>query len=141
MMRINSIKDFRRMNSESNLQTLHFLKKACILPYKDPKTGKPRDTSQDDKPFLRGIMNFDDYNYSYFNQYVLVEDPKEPAANFGSASVSDNFSEVNMLQLEKHQYKHEAINLEKSEFELYKEREQELADKVQDAIENDQQKV
>lgn len=25
---------------------------------------------------MRGIMNFDDYNYKSFNDYVLVEEPK-----------------------------------------------------------------
>lgn len=27
-------------------------------------------------PFMRGIMEFDDYNYTVHNPYVLVEDPK-----------------------------------------------------------------
>ena len=27
-------------------------------------------------PFMRGIMEFDDYNYAVHNPYVLVEDPK-----------------------------------------------------------------
>jgi len=27
-------------------------------------------------PFMRGVMEFDDYNYAVHNPYVLVEDPK-----------------------------------------------------------------
>jgi len=27
-------------------------------------------------PFMRGIMNFDDYNYKQYNSFVLVEEPK-----------------------------------------------------------------
>ena len=27
-------------------------------------------------PFMRGVMEFDDYNYAIHNPYVLVEDPK-----------------------------------------------------------------
>ena len=26
---------------------------------------------------MRGIMTFDDYNYKSFNEYVLMEEPKE----------------------------------------------------------------
>ncbi len=26
---------------------------------------------------MRGIMNFDDFNYKQFNQYVLLEEPHE----------------------------------------------------------------
>jgi len=27
---------------------------------------------------MRGIMTFDDYNYKNVNDYVLVEEPKDP---------------------------------------------------------------
>lgn len=30
------------------------------------------------QPFMRGIMTFDDYNYKNVNDYVLVEEPKDP---------------------------------------------------------------
>jgi len=29
-------------------------------------------------PFQRGIMTFDDYNYSQYNDYVLITDPQNP---------------------------------------------------------------
>ena len=30
-------------------------------------------------PFMRGIMNFDDYNYNHYNSFVLLENPKKDA--------------------------------------------------------------
>ena len=30
------------------------------------------------QPFMRGIMTFDDYNYKNVNDYVLVEEPRDP---------------------------------------------------------------
>lgn len=38
--RIRLIKDFRKMNSETSLQTLHLIKKATMLPLTDANTGK-----------------------------------------------------------------------------------------------------
>lgn len=32
-----------------------------------------------DQPFMRGIMNFDDFNYKAFNPYVLIEEPENPS--------------------------------------------------------------
>lgn len=28
-----------------------------------------------DHPFMRGIMNFDDYNYNSYNKYILTHEP------------------------------------------------------------------
>ena len=63
--RISKIKDFRKLQAETNLQTLQLIKKSVIVP---KVKGKQH-------PFKRGIMNFDDFNYEQFNQYVLVEEP------------------------------------------------------------------
>ena len=37
----------------------------------------PRSQSQ---PFTRGIMGFDDYNYSAYNEMILQENPKNRSA-------------------------------------------------------------
>ena len=29
-------------------------------------------------PFMRGAMEFDDYNYKLFNSYILLKEPSDP---------------------------------------------------------------
>jgi hypothetical protein len=35
--------------------------------------------SRSQKPFMRGIMGFDDYSYRSFNHHIFVEDPQNPS--------------------------------------------------------------
>lgn len=42
---------------------------------KDEQLEQPKRTHQ---PFMRGIMEFDDYNYKNLNDYVLIEEPRDP---------------------------------------------------------------
>jgi hypothetical protein len=43
----------------------------------DEDTGHGVEHEYSGHPFMRGIMSFDDYNYTVFNPYVLVGDPKD----------------------------------------------------------------
>jgi len=43
----------------------------------DEDTGHGVEYEYSSHPFMRGIMGFDDYNYTVYNPYVLVGDPKE----------------------------------------------------------------
>ncbi len=48
-----------------------------MVPIKATRDGKlfePRNTKQ---PFMRGIMNFDDYNYKSLNDFIFVKYPGE----------------------------------------------------------------
>ncbi len=46
-----------------------------MVPYNSDEDGKLIEPSNTDHPFMRGIMNFDDYNYKTINQFVLIEEP------------------------------------------------------------------
>jgi len=48
-----------------------------MVPIKVDDEGKVREPENADHPFMRGIMNFDDYSYSHFNSYVLLEEPHD----------------------------------------------------------------
>ena len=48
-----------------------------MVPIKIDENGKPKEPEYSDHPFMRGIMNFDDYSYSHFNDYVLLAEPHE----------------------------------------------------------------
>ena len=70
------MKDCRKLFADSIVQTTHLLKKSVMIPIKYDDEGKAE--GQDAYgPFMRGAMEFDDYNYSIHNPYVLVEDPKD----------------------------------------------------------------
>lgn len=54
------------------------LKKSVMIPLKiDDNGNQIENVSNADHPFCRGVMAFDDYNYTLHNKYVLVEDPRE----------------------------------------------------------------
>lgn len=76
ILRIQRMKDYRKLFADSVVQTTHLLKKSVMVPIKYDDDGS---TDQADAygPFMRGIMEFDDYNYSIHNPYVLIEDPKD----------------------------------------------------------------
>ena len=74
--RIQKMKDFRKLYADSIVQTTHLLKKAVMIPIKYDDEGNQEEVSHAYNPFMRGVMEFDDYNYALHNPYVLVEDPK-----------------------------------------------------------------
>lgn len=89
-------------------------------------------------PFMRGIMEFDDYNYKVHNPYVLVEDPKlaeaeplaekkEPPKLYAVDKAARDCTERSLscknldMSVEK-DYVHDIITIKPSEMELEKER-------------------
>lgn len=76
--RLAKIKDFRKLHADTTINTTHFIKKAVMVPLDLDEEGQPQSPDNQQHPFMRGIMNFDDYNYKSFNDYVLVEEPKTP---------------------------------------------------------------
>lgn len=76
--RISKIKDFRKLHGDTAIQTTHMIKKAVMIPVETDDDGVPVDKDNTYSPFQRGVMNFDDYNYNVFNQYVLLTGPDEP---------------------------------------------------------------
>jgi len=68
------MKDFRKLFADSIVKTTHLLKKSVMIPVKYDEEGNLEE-SYAYTPFLRGVMEFDDYNYAVHNPYILVEDP------------------------------------------------------------------
>ena len=143
--RIQKMKDFRKLYADSIVTTTHLLKKAVMIPIKYDEEGNQEEVSHAYNPFMRGVMEFDDYNYSVHNPYVLVEDPKyadddkqakgakdvgvdssrsgpPPAALVNTGEQMDPyiFSKQIVNSSVTEEYEHNLVTIEPSEMELEK---------------------
>lgn len=75
--RINKIKDYKKLHVDTIVQQTHFIKKSVMVPIDFDDEGHTREPKNAEHPFMRGIMNFDDYSYTHFNSYVLLAEPHE----------------------------------------------------------------
>lgn len=76
--RISRITGYKKLHADTVVQTTHFIKKSVMVPCEEDDDGNQLEIVGNSKhPFMRGIMRFDDYNYNQFNEYVLIEEPKE----------------------------------------------------------------
>ena len=82
------MKDVRKFFSDTVVTTTHFLKKCIKVPKVNLKSEFEKDgVTQDEMdliitrrkadPFKRGGMNFDDYNYSMYNKFLLVDPDRD----------------------------------------------------------------
>lgn len=138
--RIEQIKNFKKLHADTIVNTTHFMKKSIMVPLKENEDGNLTEPMNSQHPFMRGILQFDDYNYERFNPYILLEEPKNPhlAAEIEQreryktldqerASVSGKdavpLSEKNLAAKERKEetdstYTHDLITIEKSKLEL-----------------------
>lgn len=69
-----------------------------MIPIKYDDDGNVEEVAHAYNPFMRGVMEFDDYNYTVHNPYVLVEDPKyadnEAEAGARAGSPKSNVSKA-----------------------------------------------
>jgi hypothetical protein len=72
------MKTFKKLHVDTIVNTAHFIKKSIMVPLKIDDDGNQLEPNNTSHAFMRGIMNFDDYNYRLYNRYVLVEDPSIP---------------------------------------------------------------
>ena len=124
-MRINKIKDYKKLHVDSLVQQAHFIKKSVMVPIKVDDEGKVKEPDNPEHPFMRGIMNFDDYSYTQFNSYVLISEPHESekrrviadrkaALVHKEASEKDSVSTLTQEQLDrKGKFKHDEFSVEK----------------------------
>ena len=68
-MRIQKIKDYRKLNADTVVTTTHFLKKCILVP---TRQSEQEERAYQEHPFKRGSMKFDDYNYQVYNPYILI---------------------------------------------------------------------
>ena len=55
------------------------LKKSIMVPLVEDDAGVTKEVSKNIyHPFMRGVMDFDDYNYKLYNPYVLLKEPVDP---------------------------------------------------------------
>lgn len=66
--RISKIKSFKKGHADTVIQTTHMMKKSVQMSGLQIKNQQIANTS-----FKRGVMQFDDYNYAAFNQYILID--------------------------------------------------------------------
>lgn len=72
--RILRIKDFKKLFSDTAVQTTHLLKRCVVVQERASRNQKK---VYNTNPFKRGAMTFDDYNYQIYNPYILVEDAEK----------------------------------------------------------------
>ena len=83
------IKDFRNLFTDTVVTTTHFLKKCIKVPkvhirqlFEDPTAGVSEAEAvkiierQGRNVFKRGSMNFEDYNYDFYNKFILIDPHK-----------------------------------------------------------------
>jgi hypothetical protein len=96
-----------------------------MVPIKYDDEGRIKEPDNSEHPFMRGIMNFDDFSYTQFNSYVLIAEPHESekrrviadrkaALVTKEASEKDSVSTLTQEQLDrKGNFKHNEISVEK----------------------------
>lgn len=128
--RINKIKNYKKLHVDSMVQQTHFIKKSVMVPINIDDDGRIKEHDNQEHPFMRGIMNFDDFSYSQFNSYVLIAEPHESEklrviadrkATMKANSVNDKDSASTLTQErlnEKSSYKHENISMQRFDADL-----------------------
>ena len=125
--RIQKIRDFRKLYADTVIQTTHFLKKSIMIPLKVDEEGAKQniEVTNPYHPFMRGVMEFDDYNYKLYNPYVLLKEPEDEAhkrrmAKLDAKQLQGDMSEkLSAKAIERYEadYEHDAIRVEPSEAE------------------------
>ena len=79
IQRLRKIRDFRKLYADTVVQTTHFLKKSIMIPLVSDEDGVVKEPHNNIyHPFMRGVMEFDDYNYKLYNPYLLLKEPVDP---------------------------------------------------------------
>ena len=66
------MKDFKKLFADTLVQTTEMLKKQVAIPIKLDEENNMIEVVQNVfSPFMRGVMEFDDYNYRMHNEYIL----------------------------------------------------------------------
>ena len=98
-----------------------------MVPVTIDDEGRVKEPENTKHPFMRGIMHFDDYSYSHFNQYVLLAEPHDSEKQrviadrkttllAKDASAKDNESSLTQEQLDKKSYfKHNVLEIDDSD--------------------------
>ena len=113
---------------------------------------EPMNVTNADRPFTRGIMTFDDFNYRQFNEHILLEEPqpvdklkiikerKQMSNTEIVGSVLDSqdhqLTEDNMASAPQLDFVHSVITVEPSDFQIQEQKikeEREAQAKIEEA--------
>lgn len=91
------------------------LKKTVMIPLKTDDQGRISEQPNINHPFMRGVMEFDDYNYTPFNEMVLLKEP-EHLTKQETAHPADDKSVVLSIKtidrwIDDEDYNHDEISL------------------------------
>ena len=95
------MREFRKLYADTVIQTTHFLKKSIMIPIKTDDEGHSSDHQNHYHPFMRGVMEFDDYNYKLYNPYVLLKEPDDENEKKRMARVDNMTKQMNNEMTEK----------------------------------------
>lgn len=62
--RLLKLYDYRKLFADTMVQTTHMLKKSVMIPLKRDEKGQTVEQPNTNHPFMRGSMEFDDFNYN-----------------------------------------------------------------------------
>jgi hypothetical protein len=117
------MKDYRKLYADTIVQTTHMLKKSVMIPLKHDEDGKTTEQTNINHPFMRGVMEFDDFNYTQFNNLVLIPEPNQASPKKFEKTAADTESvrlsvkSIDQLVNDK-QYVHETIVLPQTPAEI-----------------------
>lgn len=104
-----------------------------MIPLKADEDGANEGVANPYHPFMRGAMEFDDYNYKLYNPYVLLKEPEDEAEKRKMAKLdnltknmqSDMSEKLSVKAIEKYDedYQHDVIMIEPSEKEIQEKKE------------------
>ena len=114
--RIQRIKDAKKLYMDTLVQTTHMLKKTVMIPLKTDEQGKVTEQPNVNHPFMRGVMEFDDFNYGPYNNMILLPEPIASSPKQAQHHVADDKSVALSLKtidrfIDDEDYTHEDISL------------------------------
>lgn len=133
LKRISAIEQKMKTTSGDTLvRATHFIKKSVMIPLSMKNDDELDQPKRVDQPFMRGIMEFDDYNYKNINKYVLIEEPKDinrrkqdlqerlDSRSENLSMHTDKITQQSMQEFRKEtkNFDHEIITLPLSEIEI-----------------------
>ena len=125
------------------------LKKSVMIPLKHDDDGKAIEQANISHPFMRGVMEFDDYNYNQYNDMILVPDVKNASPksrkNQPAPTDTDSFAlsykTIDKFVGEDDDYHHDLLDIPKTPAQIEeKRREKEKAEEAKQ-LELEQKKL
>lgn len=138
--RLQKLQDYRKLFADTQVTTTHLLKKSVMIPLKRDEIGRTVEQQNVNHPFMRGVMEFDDFNYNHYNSVILVPDPLDTTLAKTHALATQNNAPLTVRSLSRieNDYTHELISLPLSPNQI-EERKAEEEAKLREALRRQQE--